>query len=205
MSLSLQTIDSYLGLAAASAILFTEETGRNRALNAGQFEGDQDLPFLLLELHDVVLWASRHYVGTKQLDLVANYMYALSSQVAGTAALIAGNVNDDIVTDDPNNNNNSTDLMPRKHVKLQFVVSNSAPMVADQTVLSITDDNIITDTVTVSADGVVVPENLTNIFSYTVQYNLNNIILTFNQGVAVGQVFIINYEKAITISGAVGS
>lgn len=84
-------------------------------------------------------------------------------------------------------------------VPLQFTIGQpGSPMIAGQTVLIITQTNIIQDSASFILDGSVMDRNDNTQISYTVSYNpsLNQMTITLNQAVGNGQTYILNYAYA---------
>lgn len=80
-----------------------------------------------------------------------------------------------------------------------FVIGQSgSPMNPGDTVLTLTYSSlgiisIVTDSVSLALEGSVLPRNDNTQVSYTVAYNPTNVIITFNQGVANNQSYILSY------------
>jgi hypothetical protein len=84
-------------------------------------------------------------------------------------------------------------------IPLQFIIGQpGSPMTAGQTILIITQSNIIQDSVNLILGGVVLDRNDSNQISYTVSYNPseNQMTITLNQPVSTGQVYVLNYAYA---------
>lgn len=79
-------------------------------------------------------------------------------------------------------------------VPLQFEIGQSgSPMVQDDTILTITVANPITNSQIVVLDNNLLIPNLSTQISYTVSYSTTEIIITFNQPVVDGQKYFITY------------
>ena len=85
---------------------------------------------------------------------------------------------------------------------LEFTIGNpGSPMSNGDTELTITYGtglglnitSILQDSIFITASGPEMPRDDDNQFSYDVQYNLTNVIITFNQGVATGQEFTLHF------------
>lgn len=84
-------------------------------------------------------------------------------------------------------------------VPLQFTIGQSgSPMIAGQTVLIITQANIVQDSIMVVLGGVVLDRNDSSQVSYIINYNpsLNQVTITFNSPVQNTQNYIITYAHA---------
>lgn len=86
-------------------------------------------------------------------------------------------------------------------VFLQFIVGQfGSPMTQGQTVLVITQPNLLQDSVFITYGSNELPRNQSNQISYTVQYNTpasGQMTITFNQGVNNGELYIIHYAYGI--------
>jgi hypothetical protein len=81
-------------------------------------------------------------------------------------------------------------------VPLQFTVGQpGSPMTSGQTVLIITQPNIIQDSVNVILGGTVLDRNDNSQISYGVSYTplTNQVTITLNQAVSNGETYVINY------------
>lgn len=79
-------------------------------------------------------------------------------------------------------------------VPLQFEIGQlGSPMIAGETALVITIGNPIEDSEIVVLDNNFMEPNLSDQISYTVSYSTTEIIITFNQGVILGQKYFIKY------------
>jgi hypothetical protein len=84
-------------------------------------------------------------------------------------------------------------------VPLQFTIGQAgSPMTAGQTILIITQPNIIQDSASLILGGVVLDRNDSTQVSYTVSYNpsLNQMTITLNQAVQNDQTYVLNYAYA---------
>lgn len=80
-------------------------------------------------------------------------------------------------------------------VPLQFRIGDDdSPMNAGDTVLVITVDNAINDSELIILDGSTLYRNLDDRISYDIDYTSTEITITFNQGVADRQVYLIKYS-----------
>jgi hypothetical protein len=79
-------------------------------------------------------------------------------------------------------------------VPLQFTIGQAgSPMTAGQTILIITQPNLIQDSIQVILGGQVMDRNDNAQVSYTVSYGTNNATITFNEGVQATQTYVITY------------
>lgn len=78
---------------------------------------------------------------------------------------------------------------------LNFVVGEGSPviMVNGQTVLTINQSSVFLNNVSIFVDGPIVYPNISTQFSYSIVYNADDVVITFNQGVSDGQNIIVNY------------
>ena len=82
-------------------------------------------------------------------------------------------------------------------VPLQFTIGQpGSPMTAGQTILIITQANLIQDSIQVVLGGVVLDRNDSSQISYTLVYGTNNVTITFNSPVQTDQTFVIIYAYA---------
>ncbi len=82
--------------------------------------------------------------------------------------------------------------------KHRFTVGEGgALMVEGDTVLIITDAKVKTESIHVVVNTQTLDEGVPDELSYTVVYNLNNIVITFNQGAENGQKYTISYAKTV--------
>lgn len=79
---------------------------------------------------------------------------------------------------------------------LQSIVGQTGPIAAGQTVIPISVNNPIADSVTISLDGSVLDRNDGTQISYTVAYSPTGIIVTLNQGASNNTTYIITYAYA---------
>lgn len=79
-------------------------------------------------------------------------------------------------------------------IPLQFEIGQAgSPMPAGETGLVISVNNPIEDSEIVILDNNFMEPNLSDQISYTVSYSTTEIIITFNQGVILGQKYFIKY------------
>jgi hypothetical protein len=82
-------------------------------------------------------------------------------------------------------------------VPLQFTIGQAgSPMTVGQTVLIITQPNIIQDSVNVFLNQGLLDRDDDTQVSYSLSYGTGNITITFNQAVSASQVYIITYAYA---------
>jgi hypothetical protein len=82
-------------------------------------------------------------------------------------------------------------------VPLQFTIGQAgSPMTVGQTVLIITQPNIIQDSVNVFLNQGLLDRDDDTQVSYSLSYGTGNITITFNQAVSANQVYIITYAYA---------
>lgn len=79
----------------------------------------------------------------------------------------------------------------------QFEVGVVGAPTQDTTVYELTYSNIITNTLTISVDGTVLPLDRDDRLSYTVVYSSTKATITFNQGMQDGQVYLIQAIKTV--------
>jgi len=82
-------------------------------------------------------------------------------------------------------------------VPLQFTIGQAgSPMTVGQTVLIITQPNIIQDSVNVFLNQGLLDRDDDTQVSYSLSYGTGNVTITFNQAVSASQVYIITYAYA---------
>ena len=69
-------------------------------------------------------------------------------------------------------------------------------MTVGQTILIITQANLIQDSVQVVLNGVVLDRNDNTQVSYTIAYGAGSVTITLNQAVSANQVYVITYAYA---------
>lgn len=103
-------------------------------------------------------------------------------------------------------NNFSSTLPPASIIdhELNFIVGQGSPIVMNDgdTVLNITDVNIVINSVKIYLDGSRMYPGATDQATYGIVYNSNSVVITFNMdglgsGVNNGQKFVIDYETTL--------
>lgn len=78
-------------------------------------------------------------------------------------------------------------------VSFQFKVGTSGPMNPGEDTLTITQDNVIQDSVNITMDGGQLPRGDSTQISYGLTYNTGNFVAIFDQVVSNGQTYIVSY------------
>lgn len=80
-------------------------------------------------------------------------------------------------------------------VPFQFKIGTSGPMNAGDDTLTITQANVIQDSVFITLDGTELPRDDDSQISYGLTYNpnLNNFVVVFNNPVSNGQTYLVHY------------
>lgn len=190
--LSLTTINRWLKYAEICSYLAADSNAKNGALGNGLLLTDARIPVLLRLLYSVVDKQKGLYLGTKNFEVVAQYMYTLCGKYLPDAQTIITNASGGLV-----------ELPDGTPVNFAYVVTqiqvdgSGSPMVAGQTVLVITGGPLAPNSLSITADGIELPLNLNDRYSYSFTSNSTTITITFNQPAYTQQLFIIKYIKFI--------
>lgn len=193
--LSSDTIAEWVDLANISQYLAANDNAKLSVMQWAATKGNYKLPFLLGFYADIVNWASAWAVGTQQLDAVATYMYSLCGKYLNTAQRILNNAGGIIVN--PTTGGKST----LAYIRLQFKVGTTgSPMAAGDTELTLNYKSIMVDSVSVETPNANLPENEADQVSVNVAYSDTEAVITFNQAVQDGDLYIVTglYFIALT-------
>ena len=115
-----------------------------------------------------------------------NFLYSLCGKWLLEASTIVGNSGGEVI--EPPTGLSSIIVAIRE----QFTVGDvGALMVQGQTVLTLNYADVLVRSVSVEKDTVPLPVGLNNQQSFSVAYNPTNIVITFNEAVQDGQLFVI--------------
>lgn len=138
-----------------------------------------------------IVWESLENVLDKDptneyIVATKNFLYSLCGKWLLEASTIVGNSGGQVI--EPPTGLSSIIVAIRE----QFTVGAiGALMAAGDTVLTLNYANVLVRSVSVEKDTVPIPIGLNNQQSYTVVYNPNDIVITFNEPVQDGQLFVI--------------
>lgn len=131
---------------------------------------------------------NQYIIGTK------NFLYALCGKWLLEASAIVGNSGGQVI--EPPSGLSSIIVSIRE----QFTVGSiGALMSSGQTVLTLNYANVLLRSISVIKDNEPLPIALNNQQSYTVVYNPNNVVITFNEPAQLNQVFVIAGLRYINI------
>lgn len=190
----LTTINLYLQYAAIAQFKAADSAAKDNVLQSGITPASKKLPHLLRFCRTVINTAKATDVGTVNMGLMVGYMYSLSSRyVAQAAAVISGSSSGTIIY------NPSTGSAAISFPVIQIQVAPGAGIVEGATTYTFAAAGIVSDTINISVDGVILPYNVADRLSYTAVYGASTTTITFNQGAALSQIYRISYEKITTI------
>jgi len=146
-----------------------------------------------------IVWTSlEHLIDTDPTNSgiteTKNFLFSLCGFWALQASTIVGNSGGQII--EPPSGLSSVIVA----IYLQFTVGEvGAAMTAGETELTITYDDILLNSISVMKDTVPLPIGLNNQQSFTVEYNPNNAIITFNEAVQDAQMFVVRGLRYVNI------
>lgn len=146
-----------------------------------------------------IVWSSlEHLVDTDPtndgITETKNFLFSLCGKWALQASTILGNSGGQTI--EPPSGLSSVVV----GIRLQFVIGDvGAAMIAGETVLTLTYDDILLNTISIDKDSVPLPIGLNNQQSFTVVYNPNNAVITFNEPVATNQLFVVRGLRYVNI------
>jgi hypothetical protein len=136
-----------------------------------------DLSRLIYIVTSSVAWAN---TNEKNPVAASNYLYTLCGKYIPQAKKLIGNIGGIVVT--PTQPGSST-------LKFGFYETTGT---SGQTQITISVANIQSNSLTVTADGFVVPVNQSDRLSYTYVISASNLIISFNQAIS-DQLITLNY------------
>lgn len=153
---------------------------------------------LLPEKLNMVWGSLEHLVDTDPtndgITETKNFLFSLCGKWALEASTVVGNSGGQTI--EPPSGLSSVIVS----IYLQFTVGDvGADMVVGETELTITYDDIMLNSISVMKDTVPLPVGLNNQQSFTVDYNPTNAVITFNEAVQDGQLFVIRGLRYVNI------
>ena len=197
MSIPSSTYNIDIQLGQVTQFLANDNKKNSQLYNWGTLKGQSDLPELIQMFQENISWAKAYYSTTTGFTNMVNYMYSLVGQYYSKALSIVQAANGTTIIN-PSTGAPSTISVGR----YQFIIGVAgSPLTAGQTVYTIVDTNIIVGSLTVSIDGFMIPIGTFSdrIAMSSVSYSSNTLVITFNQGVQNGQLYIVSYNKYVTI------
>lgn len=170
----------------------------SNAIAKGTVFNNGNLDPMLPEQLNIVWSSLEHLVDTDPtndgITETKNFLQALCGKYALQASAIVGNSGGQVI--EPPSGLSSIIVA----IYLQFTVGDvGAAMTAGETVLTLTYDDILLNSISVEKDTVPLPIGLNNQQSFTVVYNPSNAVITFNEAVADDQVFVVRGLRYVNI------
>lgn len=186
-------IETWIQYAEISGYLAANAISKNML-----FKGRDLVPSLSRKI-DIVRKAVDWKWNTNPTDASLNdtalYMYALCGRYIIEAKRILGQGQAGQIIN-PQTGTTVTIATPN----IQFRVGDpGALMVAGETTLTLTYENVINPSVEVFLDGVALPYGVDESISYTVTYSDEDITITFNASVSNGQLYWIRFIQLIDV------
>ncbi len=191
--LSQNTIALWIEEAKISQFLASAEQANQLALKGGTL--NNNLAQQIYKARNAVQWAYDFYPGSQQETATAIYMIGLCGKYISQAQQIIGNSGGIIVN--PSTGIKSTLVA----IDIQFVIGTVGSLMnAGDTVLTLNYNYIQNGSIDVFLGGTLLPigSELDQI-RYTITYNTNNAVITFNQGVMDTQLYIIKGQYFVAI------
>lgn len=156
---------------------------------------DEKLPFLLYRVRKSLEWAYDLDPNYSALTEVGNYLYGLCGMYALQAQIIIDSGGGGVVI-----NPSTGQPANLSEVRIQFEVGDPDELIADgETVMTIPYENIVDASVQIFLDGAgEIPINRSDRFSYTIVYSSTEAVVTFNEPVQDGQLFIVRALQTIS-------
>jgi hypothetical protein len=188
------TIPEIINIAKISGYLADNAVDANGVFVFGSL--DKDLPKKIYMETTALEWAYNNNAASEtSLRSVANWVYDLCGKYATIAKGIVSSGSGNVIY------NPSTGQLLNGCITVQnqFVVGTpQSPIAIGGTTFTITDSRIIAGSFEIHADGLELPEGLTEQTSYSVIYTSGSIAVTFNYPVPEGQVYRYLYQKGLS-------
>lgn len=178
-------IATILTYASIAQYLASNEYAKKMALKGGSTAPIKKLSRLIYIVRKAVEFNYNRDSSDATLVDTSNYLYWLCGKYNAEAADIIGSGGSGTIIN-PGTGAAST----VSSYLSQFVIGEvGSPMVDGETVLTITADYFVSNSVDVALDGTDLPINRNDRLSYTIVYNTNDIVITFNFPVTNGQLY----------------
>lgn len=185
-SLPQATVQEYITYGNICQFLAANEQNNQNNLFGGAI--NTNISRLLYIVKQAATFGYTNYPNTAGLGLASVFMYSLCGKYLGGAKRIIGSGTGYIVNPD------TKAFTTIVAAGVQFTVGSvGSLMTAGQTVLTLSYSSVLSSSVVVELDGINLPQSVSGQISYAVQYNDTNIVITFNQGVNNGQLYIIRF------------
>lgn len=196
-ALSQDTIDTWIRYYNISSVLAERDQLQNNSFKGGVI--NKNLALLLQFGATTVQYAQQYYLGEPAFEFVAMYVYALTGKYRAQADILLQNPSGIIPTP---TGGQPVNIATRRFQF--FVQSDLSPFIVtgDQSVYTITDNNILIDSLDLYISGVQMVRNDPNQNSFVEQYFANGMIITLNFAVQEGMEFMGRYW-VLTSSGSV--
>jgi hypothetical protein len=178
-------VASTIVYASIAQYLSANEFSKNSFLKGGSNAPLKRLSRLLYIVRKAVDFNYQRDSTDSTLVATSNYLYWLSGKYnAEAAVIIAAGGTGTII-------NPGTGVASTVSAYLsQFVIGEvGSPMNDGDTVLTITADDFIANSVDVALDGTDLPINRNDRLSYTIVYSATDVVITFNLPVTTGQLY----------------
>jgi hypothetical protein len=168
------------------------------AIAKGTVFSNGNLNPMLPEQLNIVWTSLEHLIDTDPtndgITETKNFLFSLCGKWALAASATVGNSGGQVI--EPPSGLGSVIVA----IYLQFTVGDvGAAMLAGETVLTITYDDILLNSISITKDSVPLPIGLNNQQSFTVVYSASNAVITFNEAVSDDQLFVVRGLRYINI------
>lgn len=150
---------------------------------------------LIFVVRDAVQWLFDYNPSSNSLLGQANYLFSLCQPFVGRALQILGSGGSGTIV------NPATGVVSTIEAQgVQFTVGDvGAPINAGETTFTLSYESVLSSSVEITLDGVVLPIGSTDRVSFSVIYTANNIQITFNQVVSNGQLYSVKFLQYIVV------
>lgn len=195
MANTVYPIATIINIAKISQFLASDDVSKTYLFKGGKPPVER-LPRLIYIVRKSVEWLNDIDSSSSVLPGIANYLLWLCGKYINQALTILGLGGSGAIINP--SGGGATSLTGEL---LQFKVGDvGSPMVAGETVLTITVDDPINATVSVVLDGIELPQNDNTQVSYIVVYSDTDIVITFNQAVQDLQLYQVRYLRFVPIT-----
>lgn len=168
------------------------------AIAKGTVFSNGNLNPMLPEQLNIVWTSLQHLIDTDPTNTnitgTKNFLQSLCGPFALQASAIVGNSGGQVI--EPPSGLGSVIVA----VYVQFTVGDvGANMTAGQTALTLSFENILLNSVSVEKDTIPLPIGLNNQQSFTVSYGPSSSVVTFNEAVADGQLFVVRGLRYVNV------
>lgn len=177
-------LETTIEIGKISQYLSRSANAKGNLFNNGNL--DNQLPQKLM-----MVWETLEYIADidptdSNLIATKNYLFALCGKYGPIAFSILGNNGGEVII--PPTSPSPFIIA----IYIQFVIGEPlSPMNAGNTVLTLNYEDILAGSVSVEKDTVPLPIGISTQQSYTIVYGAMNSVITFNEPVADGQLFVI--------------